>query len=248
MGKPRKDIISDRRTAVLSSLKRHVDIMSIDFKANRNTLGSAVYHGTTTVGLVCTDGVVLATDTRVTAGGFIAHKRGKKLLKIDDNIAMTISGGVADAQNVVDTLKYYTNLYRIEKGRPMPVKAAAQVVSNVLFSSRLYPFIADVLVGGVDNTGGSLFNVDFFGSKNQEKMIATGSGSPVAYGILEAEFKEGMTVAKAFPLAAKAIIAATRRNVATGDHFDVAILDKEGFREIPEQEKDRLFAQFTAEN
>ncbi|QQG49550.1 MAG: proteasome subunit beta [archaeon] len=207
-----------------------------------------MYHGTTTVGLVCADGVVLATDTRVTAGGFIAHKRGKKLLRIDDNIAMTISGGVADAQNVVDTLKYYTNLYRIEKRRLMPVRAAAQVVSNVLFSSRLYPFIADVLVGGVDPSGGSLYNVDFFGSKNQEKMMATGSGSPVAYGVLESEFKVGTTAAKAYPLAAKAIIAATRRNVATGDHFDVAILDKDGFREIPEQEKEKLLAQFSSDN
>jgi proteasome beta subunit len=212
------------------------------------TLGSAVYHGTTTVGLVCSDGVVFATDTRVTAGGFIAHKRGKKLLRIDDNIAMTISGGVADAQNVVDILKYYTNLYRIEKGRPMPVKAAAQVVSNVLFSSRLYPYIADVLVGGVDSSGGSIFSVDFFGSMNREKVVATGSGSPVAYGVLESEFKEGMAASKAYPLAAKAIIAATRRNVATGDHFDVAILDNGGFRELPEQEKDKLLAQFTTEN
>ncbi|MDA4124275.1 MAG: proteasome subunit beta [Thaumarchaeota archaeon] len=223
--------------------------MSRDFKAPAGkTLGSAMYHGTTTVGLVCSDGVVLATDTRVTAGGFIAHKRGKKLLRIDDNIAMTISGGVADAQNVVDTLKYYTNLYRIERGRPMPVKAAAQVVSNMLFSSRLYPFIADVLVGGVDTKGGALFNVDFFGSMNKENVIATGSGSPVAYGVLEVEFKEGMTVAKAYPLAAKAIIAATRRNVATGDHFDIAILDKDGFREISEQEKDKLLAQFSTNN
>jgi len=222
--------------------------MSRDFNgAGGKTVGSAVYHGTTTVGLVCTDGVVLATDTRVTAGGFIAHKRGKKLLKIDDNIAMTISGGVADAQNVVDTLKYYTNLYRIEKGRQMPVRSAAQVVSNMLFSSRLYPFIADVLVGGVDSKGGALFNVDFFGSINREKMIATGSGSPVAYGVLEEEFDEGMTTMKAYPLAAKAIIAATRRNVATGDHFDVAVLDKQGFRELSEQEKDKLLAQFKTE-
>jgi proteasome beta subunit len=211
-------------------------------------LGAAVYHGTTTVGLVCSDGVVLATDTRVTAGGFIAHKRGKKLLKIADNIAMTISGGVADAQNVVDILKYYTNIYRMEKRRQLPVKSAAQIVSNVLFSSRLYPYIADVLVGGVDKSGGSLYNVDFFGSVNQEKMVATGSGSPVAYGILESEFKEGMPVAKAYPLAAKAIITAMRRNVATGDHFDVAILDKSGFRELTEQEKDKLLAQFTSRN
>ena len=190
----------------------------------------------------------MATDTRVTAGGFIAHKRGKKLLRIDDNIAMTISGGVADAMNIVDTLKYYTHLYRIERGRQMPVRAAAQVVSNVLFSSRLYPFIADVLVGGIDPKGGSIFSVDFFGSMNQEKVVATGSGSPVAYGILESEYKEGMTAAKSYPLAAKAIIAATRRNVATGDHFDIAVLDKVGFREIPEQEKEKLLAQFTTSN
>ncbi|MGD0145597.1 MAG: proteasome subunit beta [Nitrososphaerales archaeon] len=221
-------------------------MISRDSKAaSGKTLGSAVYHGTTTVGLVCSDGVVLATDTRVTAGGFIAHKRGKKLLRIDDNIAMTISGGVADAQNVVDTLKYYTNIYRIERGRQMPVRAAAQVVSNVLFSSRLYPFIADVLVGGVDPKGGSIFSVDFFGSMNQEKVVATGSGSPVAYGILESEYKEDTAAAKCYPLAAKAIIAATRRNVFTGDHFDIAVLDKAGFREISEQEKEKLLAQFT---
>jgi proteasome beta subunit len=220
-------------------------MISRDSKAvGGKTLGSAVYHGTTTVGLVCSDGVVLATDTRVSAGSFIAHKRGKKLLRIDDNIAMTISGGVADAQNVVDTLKYYTNLYRIERGRQMPVRAAAQVVSNVLFSSRLYPFIADVLVGGVDSKGGSIFSVDFFGSMNQEKVVATGNGSPVAYGILESEYKEGTTAAKSYPIAAKAIIAATRRNVFTGDHFDIAVLDKAGFREITEQEKEKLLAQF----
>ncbi|MDV3277717.1 MAG: proteasome subunit beta [Nitrososphaerales archaeon] len=208
-------------------------------------LGSAIYHGTTTVGLVCSDGVVLATDTRVTAGGFIAHKRGKKLLRIDYNLAMTISGGVADAQNVVDTLKYYTNIYTMERGRPMPVRSATQIVSNMLFSARLYPYIADVLVGGVDNGGGSIYHADIFGSMNQEKVVATGSGSPVAYGVLEAEFKEGVPVAKAYPLAAKAIIAAMRRNVATGDHFDIALIDKSGFREITEQEKDKLLAQFT---
>jgi proteasome beta subunit len=205
----------------------------------------AEYHGTTTVGLVCSDGVILATDTRVTAGGFIAHKRGKKLLQVDDNIAVTISGGVADAQNVVDSLKYYARSYRIEKEVPLPVKSAARIVSNILFSSRYYPFIASVLVGGYDRTGGSVYNLDFFGSILSQKVTATGSGSPVALGVLEAEYEEGMSVAKAVPVAAKAIIAAMRRNVFTGDHFDIAIIDKSGFREVSEQEKDKLLAQFT---
>jgi len=210
--------------------------------------GSAVYHGTTTVGLVCNDGVVLATDTRVTAGGFIAHKRGRKLLQIDGNIAMTISGVVADAQSIVDTLKYYTGVYKIEKTREMPVRSAARLVSNVLFASRLYPYIADVLVGGFDRTGGSIYNIDFFGSLSQERVVSTGSGSPVAYGILEAEFKEGIPTSKGYPLAAKAVLAAMRRNVATGDHFDIAVIDKNGFREIMEQEKQKLLAQFSGRN
>jgi len=207
-------------------------------------LSNATYHGTTTVGLVCTDGVILATDTRVTAGGYIAHKRGKKLLQVDDNIAVTISGTVADAQNVVDTLRYYTRLYKVEKGTPLPIKSAASIVSNILYSSRYYPFIAIVIVGGVDSTGGSVYNVDFFGSILNEKMTATGSGSPVALGVLEEGYQEGMSVAKATPLAANAIIAATRRNVATGDHFDIGIIDKSGFREVSEPEKDKLLAQF----
>ena len=217
------------------------DLREVDGKR----LGAAIYHGTTTVGLACSDGVVLATDTRSTAGGFIAHRRAKKLLRIDDNIAMTISGGVADSMYVVDTLKYYANIYRVDRGRRMPVKVAAQVVSNVLFSSRLYPFIADLLVGGFDSKGGSIFSVDFFGSVNQERVVATGSGSPVAYGILESEYKEESNAVKSYPLAAKAIIAAMRRNVWTGDNFDIAVLDKTGFREISEQEKGKLLAKFT---
>ena len=204
----------------------------------------AKYHGTTTVGLVCSDGVVLATDTRVTAGGYIAHKRGKKLLQADRHLAVTISGGVADAQNVVDSLKYYAGSYRIEKGIPLPVKSAARIVSNILFGSRYYPYIAIVIVGGYDRSGGSIYNVDLFGSSIPEKMTATGSGSPVAYGVLEEGFVEGMTVAKGVTLAANAIIAAMKRNVYTGDHFDIAIIDKAGFREVSEQEKEKLLAQF----
>jgi len=202
------------------------------------------YHGTTTAGVVCSDGVVLATDTRVTAGGYIAHKRGRKLLQVDRHLAVTISGGVADAQNVVDSLKYYANTYRIEKGIPLPVKSAARIVSNILFGSRYYPYIAIVIVGGYDTTGGSIYNVDLFGSALPEKVTATGSGSPVAFGVLEEGYQEGMSVTKGVTLAANAIIAAMRRNVFTGDSFDIAVIDKAGFREVSEQDKEKLLAQF----
>lgn len=203
-----------------------------------------VYSGTTTVGIVCQDGVVFATDTRVLAGSlFIAHKHGKKIYQIDNHLAMTIAGGVADAQNVVDTLKYYSGLYKLERGVPIPVKSAARLTSNVLFSSRLFPYIADVLVGGYDGDGASVFNIDLFGTLTQEKFVSTGSGSPVAYGILESEFKEGIPVSKGMPIVVKAVRAAMSRNAGTGDSFDVASITKDGFSELTEEEKNRLLSQ-----
>jgi len=195
-------------------------------------------HGTTTVGLECSDGVVLATDTRATAGFlYIAHRHVKKLAKLDEHIAMTIAGSVADAQNIVDILRYHANIYRLESRMPMPVKSCARLASNIFFSQRYAPYIVEILVGGYDNEGPAMYNVDLFGSLNKEKFVSTGSGSPVAYGILESEFREGMSVDEASKVAARAIAAAIRRNAGTGDGVDVAIIDKKGYREMSKEEK-----------
>ena len=201
--------------------------------ANMNRL-----HGTTTVGLKCSDGVVLATDTRATAGFlYIAHRHVKKLAKIDEHIAMTIAGSVADAQNLVDILRYHANIYRLESRTPMPVKACARLTSNIFFSQRYAPYIAEVLVGGHDQEGSAVYNIDLFGSLNKETFVSTGSGSPVAYGILESEFKEGMSVEEASKIAARAIAAAIKRNAGTGDGVDVAVINKKGYRELSKEEK-----------
>ena len=199
-----------------------------------------VYHGTTTVGLVCMDGIVFSTDTRVTMQRFIAHKKGKKVYKIDDHLGMTIAGVVADAQNVVDTLRYYASIYKLEKKAPMPVRAVARLASNVFFSSRLFPYIADVLIGGYDETGASIFNVDLFGSLIKENYVSTGSGSPIAYGILESEYQDGLTLEKGIAIAVKAVTSAMKRDAMSGDSFDVVIIDKEGYKELSEEEKKNL--------
>ncbi|MEM3383573.1 MAG: archaeal proteasome endopeptidase complex subunit beta [Nitrososphaerales archaeon] len=199
------------------------------------------YQGTTTVGLVCNEGLVFATDTRVTMqGGFIAHKRGKKVYKIDEHLGMTISGVVADAQNIVDILRYYAGTYKFERRAPMPVRSAARLAANVFFSSRLFPYIANVLVGGYDEEGASIFNVDLFGNLNKEKYVATGSGSPVAYGILESEYKNGLTLEKGILIAVKAVTSAMKRDAMSGDSFDVVTIDKEGYKELSEEEKKEI--------
>jgi len=192
--------------------------------------------GTTTVGVVCTDGVILSSDTRVTMGYFVAHKQGKKIYQIDDHIAMTISGGVADAQYVVEVLKVNAKLYKLNNGRPMPIKAASRLVGNVLFSAR-GGLMAQILVGGVDSTGPHVFSLDPFGSLIEEKCVATGSGSPVAYGVLEDKFKEGSEIKDMLPVVVRAVDSAMKRDIASGDNYDIALITKDGYRALSTEEK-----------
>ncbi len=190
-------------------------------------------HGTTTVGLQCKDGVVLATDTRATAGYlFIAHRHVRKIAKVDEHVALTIAGSVADAQNMIDILRYHANIYRIENRVPIPVRSVARLAANVFFAQRFYPLLAQIIVGGYDADGPVVYSVDFFGSLNKEVYVSTGSGSPVAYGILENEFREDMGVDEAAKVAIKAIAAAIMRNAGTGDGIDAVIIDKNGYREL----------------
>jgi len=193
--------------------------------------------GTTTVGVVSKEGVILASDTRVTMGSFIAHKKGKKVYRIDDHLAITISGSVADAQRTLDILKANARLYRLENKRPMPVKSAAQLVANIFFSVRFAPLIVQILVGGLDDSGAHIYALDPFGGLTEETCVATGSGSPVAYGVLEDKYKENASMSEALPVVVRAVSSAMKRNAASGDSFDIALIDKEGYRELSEEEK-----------
>lgn len=210
--------------------------------AQNNAINQLIAKGTTTVGVVCKDGVILASDTRVTMGFYVAHKFGKKVYKIDDHLGMTIAGTVADAQRVVDILIANAQLYRINLNRPMPVSSAARLIANLLFSARYIPLATQVLIGGVDETGPHVFNLDPFGSVTEEKSVATGSGSPIAYGVLEDKYREGMSVTEALPIIAKAVNAAMKRDVASGNKYNVTVIDENGYRELIEEEKSKLLA------
>jgi len=204
------------------------------------------YHGTTTVAMTASDGVVLCTDTRVTAGYlYIAHRQGKKVHRIDNHVGVTIAGTVAEAQSMIDTLKYYANLYKLENEKPIPIKSLGRISANIFFANRFYPFIADFLIGGYDDLDGNvIYSVDFFGALAKEDAVSTGSGSPVAYGIIEDQYRKGMKVDQVIPIAIQAVNAAIKRNAGTGDGFDVAVITKErGYQELTKKEKEqRLIA------
>jgi len=202
-----------------------------------NNVEEKILRGTTTVGIKAKDGVILCADMRASAGYFIANNNTMKIQKIDEHAGMTMAGGVADAQNITDILRYHANLHRIEKQEPIPIKSLTRLTSLIFHQNRGYPFIADILVGGYDNAGPALFNIDMFGSVEEKTYVTTGSGSPVAYGLLEEEYRDDLTVEEAKVIALKAVKAAITRNIGTGDGINVSIIDKDGFRLLTKDQK-----------
>ena len=202
-----------------------------------NNVQEKILHGTTTVGIKAKDGVVLCADMRASAGYFIANNNTMKIQKIDAHAGMTMAGGVADAQNITDVLRYHANIHRIQNQEPISIKSLTRLTSLIFHQNRGYPFMADILVGGFDNYGPALFNIDMFGSVEEKSYVTTGSGSPVAYGLLEEEYKEDVTVDGAKIIALRAVKAAITRNIGTGDGINVAIIDKNGFRLLNNEQK-----------
>lgn len=191
--------------------------------------------GTTTVGIVVNDGVVLATDRRVTAGYYIAHrKKGVKIWKIDNHVAATMSGGVADLQKVLDALTAIAIQYKIDTGKPIPIRSLANYASLVVFSSRPYIYLVHMIFGGWDlDEGPVIYMLDFFGTLTKEtEFMSTGSGSPTAFGVLEDGYRKDMSIEDAVRLAVRAVRSAIYHDPGSGEGIDVVTITKEGYKEV----------------
>lgn len=187
--------------------------------------------GATTLGLVCSNGVILASEKRVSYGYLVVSRTVKKAFKVTDKIGMACAGLVSDMQTLVREVEAYTNLYRLDMGRPITVKAAAKLMSNILFNQRYYPFITQTIVGGMDDEGASIYVLDVLGSLIPDKYAAVGSGAEIAYGVLEEGYKEKMTVEEGKDLVTRAIKSAISRDVMSGDGIDFLIITNEGMQE-----------------
>lgn len=187
---------------------------------------------TTTVGIKARDGVVLAADKRVTAGYYIAHKRGEKIWKIDEHVAATMSGGVADLQGLLNILSIQAREYKSEHGRPIPIKTLVNYASLVLFYSRPFIYLVHSIIGGYDDEGPQLYMLDWLGSYSSERYIATGSGSPYAMGVLEVNYRDDISIDEAIKVAENAVKAAMRNDPGSGEGIDIVVITKEGFRRV----------------
>lgn len=192
--------------------------------------------GTTTLGMVCKEGVVIATEQRATMGTLIAHKATKKLYKIDEHLALATAGLVGDLQVLARYLNAEANLYRLKRTVRMPVKSAATLMSNIMNQRKFAPYYVQLILGGYDNTGGYVYSLDAAGGAIPDKYTAGGSGSPYVFGVLEDNYKDDITADEGIDLAVRAITAAKNRDSASGGMISVAVITKEGFKEVPEEE------------
>lgn len=202
-----------------------------------------VFSKTTTAGVIAGDYVVLAADKRATAGALVAHKRVRKIIRIDDYIAMTISGLVADAEFIAEQARFIARRYKLEVGKPIKVSALASNISVILNAYlRISPYIVQLLLGGYDEKGPHLFYMDLFGSLSEEKYMATGSGSPIAYGVLEEGYRSDMSLDEAKELVFKAVSAATRRDGFSGEGVDIVVIGPNIYVEETRSFKQSLIA------
>ena len=187
--------------------------------------------GATTIGVVFHDGVILASEKRVAYGSLIVSKTIKKVFKITDQIGAACAGLVGDMQILAREVEAQANLYDMDVGRKIPVRAAAKLMANILFNRRYAPLITQTIVGGLDEEGASLFVLDVLGSLIPDKYAAVGSGTEIAIGVLEEGFKEGMKLKEAKELVTRAIKSAISRDAMSGDGIDFLTVTKEGMTE-----------------
>lgn len=190
--------------------------------------------GATTIGIVCKDGVILAAERRVTYGYFVMSKSGKKVFKIADKIGAACAGIVADMQILTREVAAYLNLYSYEREQSVTVRTAAKLMGSMLFERRYFPYLTQTIVGGIDEGGPRLFVLDPLGSVIEDKYTAVGSGSEIAMGLLEIEFKEGLSIEEAKGLARKAVKAASARDIGSGEGLDMLIITNNGVLEEQE--------------
>ena len=187
--------------------------------------------GATTVGVACPDGVILASEKRVSYGNIIVSRGGKKVFKITDCIGAACAGLVSDMQILVREVEAYANLFNLDVGRTIPVRSAAKLMSNLLFNRRLAPLITQTIVGGMDEEGSSLYVLDVLGSVIPDKYAVVGSGTEIAMGVLEEGYKEDMPIEEAKTLVTRAIKSAISRDIMSGDGIDFCLITKDGTRE-----------------
>ncbi|MBS3152598.1 proteasome subunit beta [Candidatus Woesearchaeota archaeon] len=190
--------------------------------------------GTTTVGVVCKDGVVLGADRKITMGGqIVSNKKFEKVIILTDDFAITVAGLLSDIQLLTKLFKAQMKLDELRKNKKVNTKEAANMLANLVYSNvRKFSTIEGItgfLFGGRDISGFHLYEIGMDGALSKfDDYTADGSGMFFATGVLEAGYKENMSVDDGIKLVVSALNAAIQRDTASGAGCDVITITKEG--------------------
>ncbi|MCX8204388.1 MAG: archaeal proteasome endopeptidase complex subunit beta [Candidatus Nezhaarchaeota archaeon] len=187
--------------------------------------------GATTVGVKCREGVVLASEKRVSYGLVVTSKSAKKVFKVTDKMGIACAGLIGDMQAIARSLAIEVSLYELNHGRKMSIRSAAKLLANMLFSQRYMPLYSETLLGGVDLEGPHLFILDSLGSLIEDDYAAIGSGAEIAIAILEDGYAKVSGMKEAEELVAKAVRTAIERDALSGDGVDILAISERGVEE-----------------
>lgn len=200
--------------------------------------------GTTTVGIVCKDGIVLAADKRATAGYFIANKKTDKIELVTEDMAVTMAGTASDGQLLIKIAQSETRLRDIRMGRKSTVKEVANLFARMVYGNirkmSMIPGISHFIMGGKDKEGFHVYEIFADGTISEiDDFISSGSGSVMAYGVLETLYKKDMSIDEGMKMAVKCINAAIQRDIASGDGIDIVTITKDGAKKVFSKPLDR---------
>ena len=187
--------------------------------------------GATVVGIKCTDGVVVATDTLISWGTLILSEKGVKAFKLTDTIVLASAGLTSDYQMLVNRLQAQIKLYELNQKKDITVKALSKMIANTLYSIRMTPLYVQTVVVGVDALGPQLYTLDMGGSLIPDDFTAAGTGTTTAYGVLENSYTPQLTVKEAEEIAIKSVKAAIARDIQSGGEIRVMSVTKDGVTE-----------------
>ena len=207
------------------------------------SLISKTRHGTTTIGLMCKDGIVLAAEKRATAGTFVADKKSEKIYKITDNLVITTAGTVSDAQLLTKLIRAELKLKEVRTDRGSTAKEAANLLASLIYGNirkySLIPGITQFLLAGTDKEGYHLYDLFVDGSVMEcDEYVSSGSGSTVVYGVLEAMYKKDMTIKEGMELCVKCLNVAMQRDIASGNGMLIYTISKDGIKKVLDRDID----------
>ena len=196
--------------------------------------------GTTTLALVCKDGLVVAADRRSTAGSMVYGKASKKIQLIEENHVVTTAGSVSDIQLTVKIIKAQVKLDEMRRGKKLMTKEIANLIAGLNYSAlRTTYAIASFLLAGRDERGFHVYDITPDGSIiDVQDYAGDGSGVMFTTGVFEANYRKDMSIDEGVKLAVKAMNAALQRDIYSGNGIDVITITSKGIKQVIDKELD----------